>query len=319
MDDYRRPVGPVETGIPMQRFIGVGNKPYWAQSLMDPARHATWVIVQQSDTDAVWRSLSLGGHAILADHFAEVYRAGEIHVYRKRATQEDVVNRRGQHLYLGSQRWNAVGANSDGLLNLNKIGVRKRIAEAANYGLNTLRIRCFSARFSREALRQRLTYVLDVAHAQGIKVVCTLADGSPSEPETLKYLPQNFYSSSKAKETYRRHVSDILLARSDAGYRLTDHPAILAWDLVDEPHRDRAIPRNSIKQWIQEMSIFLAGLDRLHLVTVGTSGWDNGQAGRSARSSRRPVSIPSAVFLRSASAPHTSLLKGPRSNGRLSG
>jgi hypothetical protein len=32
MDDYRRPIGPVESGVPMNRFIGTGNKPYWQKA-----------------------------------------------------------------------------------------------------------------------------------------------------------------------------------------------------------------------------------------------------------------------------------------------
>ena len=53
-DDYRRTIGPVESGIPMNAFIGSGNKPYWAESLDNPTKYAKWVVVQKADTDAVW-------------------------------------------------------------------------------------------------------------------------------------------------------------------------------------------------------------------------------------------------------------------------
>ena len=41
MDDYRHPIGLVESGVPMQDFTGSGNKPYWQESLKDPALYAT--------------------------------------------------------------------------------------------------------------------------------------------------------------------------------------------------------------------------------------------------------------------------------------
>ena len=52
----------------------------------------------------------------LADHFVEVYRSGSIHVYKRRTTSADLVEKRGQHLYLGGQRFNAVGVDSYDLL-----------------------------------------------------------------------------------------------------------------------------------------------------------------------------------------------------------
>ena len=69
-------------GAPMQNFIGVGNKPYWLESLNNPAVYATWIVLQQNGTDAVWSGMGKQGRSILVDHFVEVYRSGTTYVYR---------------------------------------------------------------------------------------------------------------------------------------------------------------------------------------------------------------------------------------------
>lgn len=82
MDDFQRPIGQVESGIPMSEFISSGTKPYWQESLDDPGRHASWIVVRESDSDAVWGEFSEEARSIVEDFFEEVFVAGDIHVYR---------------------------------------------------------------------------------------------------------------------------------------------------------------------------------------------------------------------------------------------
>ncbi len=55
MDDYARTVSIVRSHIPMQNMIYIGNKPYWEESLVEPEKHAEWIVMQEND--AVYQSL----------------------------------------------------------------------------------------------------------------------------------------------------------------------------------------------------------------------------------------------------------------------
>ena len=180
MDDYRRPIGPVESGVPMQDFIGTGNKPYWQESLNNPGLYATWIVLQQGSTDAVWSGFGPQSRAILADHFTVVYRHGYIYVYKRRPASVDFVVKRGQHLYLNGARWNPVGVNSYDLLAQSQQTIDSRLTLLAKGGDNTVRTWCFDKDGGiSDATLAKLATTLDSAHALGLRVICTLANTLP--------------------------------------------------------------------------------------------------------------------------------------------
>lgn len=180
MDDYRRPIGLVESGVPMQDFIGSGNKPYWQESLKDPALYATWVVLQQSSTDALWSGFNAQSRAILADHFAVVYQHGYIYVYKRRPDSVDFVVKQGQHLYLNGARWNPVGVNSYDLLAQSQRTIDSRLTLLAKSGDNTVRTWCFDKDGGiSDATLAKLATTLDSARARGLRVICTLANALP--------------------------------------------------------------------------------------------------------------------------------------------
>jgi len=83
MDDYARTVSLIRTGVPMQNSIYVGNKPYWAESLVAPERYARWIVMQKNDT--VWKAIyedpKVRGR--LFKYFQKVYTSPEILIFRK--------------------------------------------------------------------------------------------------------------------------------------------------------------------------------------------------------------------------------------------
>jgi hypothetical protein len=56
MDDYSRTISIIRSSIPMNQMIYIGNKPYWEDSLREPEKYATWIIMQKDD--AVWTALN---------------------------------------------------------------------------------------------------------------------------------------------------------------------------------------------------------------------------------------------------------------------
>jgi len=279
MDDYRRPVGPVESGVPMDQFIGTGNKPYWQESLDNPGKYASWIVLQQSDTDAVWRQFSAQSRSTLADHFVEVFRSGAIHVYKRRPENlDDFVIKRGQHLYLNEERWNAVGVNSYDLLEQSHEVIATRITALAGSGFNAVRTWCFDkdGGITDETL-EKLGTTLDAASAHGIRIICTLSNDLPDFGGKPRFTPQgeDFYTSSAARTAYRAQVARVLEYRTATGVRLAEHPAILAWDLINEPRPGPSSAAESVATWAEEMAGFVGKLDQRHLITIGSEGFQD--------------------------------------------
>jgi glycosyltransferase involved in cell wall biosynthesis len=279
MDDYRRPVGPVESGVPMQSFIGVGNKPYWQESLNNPGLYARWIILQQSATDAVWSGFNAKSRSIFADHFVEVYRSGYIDVYKKRAESADFVVKRGQHLYVNGQRWNSVGVNSYDLLEQSQQAIDSRLTLLANGGHNTVRAWCFDKEGGiSEATLDKLGVTLRSARNRGVRVICTLGNALPDYGGQAYFTPpgEDFFTSETAQARYRDQVRRVLEHRDAYGVRMANNSAILAWDVINEPRNNRSAPQGSVMSWTEEMGGFVSSIDQRHLVTVGGEGFQSG-------------------------------------------
>ena len=276
MDDYRRPVGPVESGIPMNSFIGVGNKPYWQESLDNPGKHAQWVILQQANTDAVWTGFSPQSRDILADHFIPVFRSGEIIVYKRRPDLTDTVTKLGQHLYLNGMRWNSVGVNSYDLLQLSAPLIHERLASIAGSGYNTVRTWCFERDGGlSDAALEKLAIALNSARERGLRVICTIGNALPTFGGQPYFTPvgEDFFDSPTARARYQNQIRRLLDYRDEHGVRMADHQAILAWDLLNEPRPNPTTPQGSVERWTQEMGSFVGNLDQRHLVTIGAEGF----------------------------------------------
>jgi len=279
MDDYRRPIGPVESGVPMHDFIGTGNKPYWQESLRDPALYATWIVLQQASTDAVWSGFSPESRAILLDHFVVAYQHGNIWVYERRPASADFVVKQGQHLYLNGARWNPVGVNSYDLLDQSQQTIDSRLALLAEGGANTVRTWCFDKDGGiSDATLSKLATTLDIARTHGLRVICTLANALPDYGGEGYFTPagQNFFTSPAAQARYRAQVQRVLDYRDAAGVRLADNPAVLAWDLVNEPRSTPDTPEEAVSTWTEQMGSFVDSLDQRHLVTIGAEGFQSG-------------------------------------------
>jgi hypothetical protein len=82
LDDYARTISVVRSGIPMQKMIYVGNKPYWLESLDEPEKHARWIALREND--AVWKGIFTRPEVLerLHKHFELVYTEKEIRIFK---------------------------------------------------------------------------------------------------------------------------------------------------------------------------------------------------------------------------------------------
>jgi len=82
-----------------------------------------------------------------------------------------------------------------------------------------------------------------------------------------------FYQCTLCREQYKRQVALIInRVNTISGKRYSNDPAIMSWELANEPRpmRPTAIP--SFEQWIGDAAAFIKSLDKNHLVTTGSEG-----------------------------------------------
>ncbi|HXS15382.1 MAG TPA: glycosyltransferase family 39 protein [Candidatus Saccharimonadales bacterium] len=82
LDDYARTLSIIKSGLPINKVIYIGNKPYWENSLRNPQKYATWVILQRND--AVWQALFATPiqQKKLYAYYKKVYTSPEILIFK---------------------------------------------------------------------------------------------------------------------------------------------------------------------------------------------------------------------------------------------
>ncbi|AFD07540.1 glycoside hydrolase 5 family protein [Solitalea canadensis] len=91
--------------------------------------------------------------------------------------------------------------------------------------------------------------------------------------DDLRDNTSKFYSCQPCIEDYKKQVQLIVNrvnSYTKKAYR--DDPAIMAWELANEPRPMRPTAVDAYKQWTSEMAVFIKSLDKNHLVTLGTEG-----------------------------------------------
>ncbi|MBI1862875.1 hypothetical protein HYS00_02030 [Candidatus Microgenomates bacterium] len=83
MDDYARTMSLLRSNIPMQESIYIGNKPFWDESLREPEKYATWIVMQKDDT--VWNSIYDDPlkQGRLFKYFNKAYTSPEILIFKR--------------------------------------------------------------------------------------------------------------------------------------------------------------------------------------------------------------------------------------------
>ena len=134
---------------------------------------------------------------------------------------------------------------------------------------------------------ERLDRAIALAGQRGFRVILTLTNNWPDfggMPQYVKWLglpaKNHFYRSEVARQAYRNWVEQLIMRRNSITGRLyRDEPAILAWELSNEPRceTDDGKPLDDGVQtliaWVDEMSRFIRSLDANHLIAVGDEGY----------------------------------------------
>ena len=82
-----------------------------------------------------------------------------------------------------------------------------------------------------------------------------------------------FYSCEPCKENYNKQVNLILNRTNKYNKKkYVDEPAIMAWELGNEPRPMRPFADDDYKKWIADVAAMIKAKDKNHLVTIGHEG-----------------------------------------------
>ena len=83
-----------------------------------------------------------------------------------------------------------------------------------------------------------------------------------------------FYKCAPCKEAYKGQVS-LLLDRTNSltKQKYTNDPAIMAWELANEPRPMRPSSNEAYQKWISDVAAMIKAKDKNHLVTTGHEGY----------------------------------------------
>ena len=179
--------------------------------------------------------------------------------------------------------------------------VEEALSEAAAMGAAAIRANGFNddpARAGDSAMQvaplvydetalRALDLVLARAQAHGVRLVLPLGNfwdayGGARQYVAWAGLPDpvegdpRFFTDRRVVEHYRAHVT-LLLSRISTvdGLRWGEHPAVLAWELLNEPRAGPALPdRRALAAWVRELAALVKSLAPGHLVGTGEEGLD---------------------------------------------
>jgi len=91
----------------------------------------------------------------------------------------------------------------------------------------------------------------------------------------------DFYTQEDIKQWYKDYITMLMnRINSFTGIKYKDEPAILAWELANEP---RSSDRSGmiVTDWLNEMSTYIKSIDPNHLISTGEEGLDISKTGYS--------------------------------------
>jgi mannan endo-1,4-beta-mannosidase len=83
-----------------------------------------------------------------------------------------------------------------------------------------------------------------------------------------------FYACEPCKRSYDRHVNLVLnRVNKYTKKKYTEDPAIMAWELANEPRPMRPFANADYQKWISDVAAMIKAKDKNHLVTIGHEGF----------------------------------------------
>ncbi|KDE32898.1 mannan endo-1,4-beta-mannosidase [Bacillus altitudinis 41KF2b] len=128
---------------------------------------------------------------------------------------------------------------------------------------------------------QKLDYAIYKAGQEGIKLVIPFVNNWDDFGGMNQYVKwfqagshDHFYTDPRIKTAYKNYVRYVLeRTNTYSGVQYKDDPAIMTWELANEPRAQSDPSGDILVNWADEMSAWIKSIDSNHLVAVGDEGF----------------------------------------------
>jgi len=198
-----------------------------------------------------------------------------------------MVRREGTNLMLENQKFQMVGVNFYDLAYKNNDVIDQTFATLHNAGVTTIRFWLFGdgtesgfqptpEEFNRERFKQ-VDYILYEANKYNMKVIPVLVNNWTDyggKDQYIQWIGANpddetaFYKDSRIRSLFENYISYVLSRKNTyTNKTYADDPAILGWDIMNEPRSD---DQGAMNSWLISVATFVKQHDPNHLVFAGT-------------------------------------------------
>lgn len=128
---------------------------------------------------------------------------------------------------------------------------------------------------------KKMDYVIYKAGLAGVKLVIPFVNNWDDFGGMNQYVSwfqagshDAFYTNPSIKQAYKNYVSYMLnRTNTYTGVKYKDDPAIMTWELANEPRCQSDTTGDILVNWADEMSTYIKSIDQNHLVAVGDEGF----------------------------------------------
>lgn len=188
-----------------------------------------------------------------------------------------IVTRSGSRLLSDGAPFRVAGANNYYLGFASDLMVDAVLDLATAMGLNTLRTWAFRGHV------QALDRTIAQCEARGLRLILPLINYWDDFDGMGQWVAQaggsgrdSFFTLAGTSQRYRAWTEELLTQRNAiTGREYRDEPAILAWELANEPRCYLPGGADVLTAWVNEMAAHLRSIDSSHLVGVGDEGFFN--------------------------------------------
>jgi len=198
--------------------------------------------------------------------------ANSLHRESQEFTESDsFVTVRGGYFYLYGQRFRFIGANKTGIpfFPQEQSDTTFKLARDS-LGIKVIRT-WLTSRIGTAPL-DSIDYMLNSARENGIRLIMTLCNvfWIKRVTDSLGIASKEFFSDSVCKQLYKNWVKKVIThTNSLNNIPYKKDPYIFSWELCNEPGNLKP-ELDTLINWIEEMSSYIANLDSNHLISGGT-------------------------------------------------
>lgn len=203
-------------------------------------------------------------------------------------TPSEFITANGSRLTLKNQNFKSIGVNYYDLTHKNNDLIARTFSQLHSIGVTTLRFWLFNdgdpnglqpaAGVYNKSRFKQADFIIFEAKKNNIKLIPVLINNWADyggKKQYMKWTGKNplteeasFYTDPEIKSIFEKYITYILSRKNTyTGIRYADDPAILAWDIMNEP---RGADQIAMNNWLVSIAEFIKQHDRNHLVFSGT-------------------------------------------------